>query len=276
MSRLLDELSLHTVCREALCPNMGECFARGTATFLLLGPECTRNCGFCNVRPGRPAPPDRDEPEKIALAVREMGLDFVVLTMVTRDDLPDGGATQMARTIAAARRLSPNIRLEVLISDLGGDRESLEIILNAAPEVLNHNIETVSRLYPAVRPQADYRRSLAVLAQASRFDPRPVVKSGLMLGLGETRPETITVLQDLRAAGCRAITMGQYLAPSAAHLPIARYVHPDEFLSLAREAEKIGFTGIAAGPLVRSSYQAALLFDKTRALEGQAFILTPN
>jgi len=262
---LLTELSLDTVCQEAHCPNQGECFARGTATFLLLGPNCTRRCTFCAVGKGRIDPPSPDEPERTARAAAEMGLDFCVLTMVTRDDLPDGGAGHVARTIEAVRALRPDTGLEVLISDLGGGREALETVLAARPEVLNHNVETVPRLYPAVRPQADYRRSLDVLRRAAAYRPRPVIKSGLMVGLGESRNELDRVLDDLREAGCDLVTVGQYLAPSDRHFSVARFVPPEEFDDLGQTMEKRGFSGWACGPFVRSSYRAGELYRRARA-----------
>jgi len=262
---LLADLSLHTVCQEAHCPNQGECFARGTATFLLLGPNCTRRCTFCAVGKGRIDPPDPDEPAHTARAVAEMGLDFCVLTMVTRDDLSDGGAAHVARTIEAVRALRPGTGLEVLISDLGGDEAALETVLAARPEVLNHNLETVTRLYPAVRPQADYRRSLDLLHRAAAYRPRPVIKSGLMVGLGEGREEFDQVLDDLREAGCDLVTVGQYLAPSDRHFPVVRFVPPEEFEDLGRSIEARGFAGWACGPFVRSSYRAGELYRRARS-----------
>ena len=254
---------------------MGECFSRGTATFLLLGPECTRNCRFCNVSSGRPGPPDPSEPENIAGAVREMGLKYIVLTMVTRDDLEDGGAEHVAETVRALKKMSDEIRVEALISDLRGDPDSLEKTLKAEPDVLNHNIETVPRLYSRVRPQADYARSLKVLSETARLSPGTMIKSGLMVGLGETGDEVTAVLSDLKNAGCEAVTIGQYLAPSASHFPVARYIHPDEFNNYANKAAELGFKGIASGPFVRSSYRAALMFENASVDGGAPFILTP-
>jgi len=259
----LRRLALHTVCEQAHCPNQGECFSRGTATFLLLGPVCTRSCTFCAVpKRRRVAPVAPDEPERTAQAVAGLGLDFCVLTMVTRDDLPDGGAAQVAKTIEAVRAACPGVGMEVLISDLGGDWSALETVLAARPEVLNHNLETVPRLYPGVRPQADYRRSLDLIARAASHETRPVTKSGLMLGLGEETGEVLQVMDDLRAAGCELLTLGQYLAPSAAHHPIARYVTPAEFADYQAVALAKGFSGAACGPYVRSSFQARELYQK--------------
>ena len=259
VSRTLSSLSLHTVCQEAHCPNQLECYGRGTATFLLLGPNCTRRCTFCAVGKARPLPPDPEEPAHVARAAVEMDLDFCVLTMVTRDDLPDGGAAHVAATIRAVKEARPGIGIEVLISDLGRNREALQTVLRAEPEVLNHNLETVPRLYPQVRPQADYRASLELLARAGRRRPRPLTKSGLMLGLGETKTEVLGVLDDLRANGCDLLTLGQYLAPSPDHHPIIRYVTPDEFEDFRTQALARGFKGVASAPLVRSSYQAGEL-----------------
>ncbi|MBF0531067.1 MAG: lipoyl synthase, partial [Deltaproteobacteria bacterium] len=258
---LLDNLSLHTVCQEAICPNRGECYGRGTATFLLLGPGCTRNCSFCAVGTG-PAPVNPEEPTSVAEAVARMGIKYCVLTMVTRDDLPDGGSGHIAGTINEIRSRNPEIRVEVLVSDFRGHRPALETVIQAGPEVLNHNLETVPRLYPLVRPGANYRRSLDLLAQADQAHPRPVTKSGLMLGLGETIDEIVRVMADLRSAGCDVLTLGQFLSPSRRHLPVSRYVPPEEFDPLAEKAAEMGFLGCASGPYVRSSYRAEELFEK--------------
>ena len=251
---------LHTVCEEAHCPNQMECFSRGTATFLLLGPGCTRRCTFCAVDKSRIHPVDPGEPLRTAKAVAQMELNFCVATMVTRDDLLDGGAVHIARTIEAIRKESPDIGIEVLISDLSGNREALETVLAARPEVLNHNLETVPRLYPTVRPQANYQRSLSLLTQASAHVPPMVTKSGLMLGLGEKKDEILQAMDDLRKAGCQLLTLGQYLAPSDQHHPIVRYVPPEEFDEYQGEALTRGFSGVASAPLVRSSYHAAQLY----------------
>lgn len=255
--------TLCTVCVEAHCPNQMNCFHNGNATFLLLGPSCTRRCTFCAVDKTKVSPPDETEPQRIAQAVRELNLIYCVLTMVSRDDLKDGGAGHIKRTVEAIRTLSPAILIELLISDLAGNTEALDMVLDAGPAVLNHNIETVPRLYAQVRPQADYRRSLMVLDHASRTHPDVVTKSGIMLGLGETKAEVITVMSDLRNIGCRLLTIGQYLAPSQNHHPVVRYVHPDEFSAYKQEALSMGFDGVASAPLVRSSYKAGELYQST-------------
>jgi len=255
---------LHTVCEEAHCPNQMECFSRGTATFLLLGPSCTRRCTFCAVDKSSVCPPDPDEPFRTAEAVAQMELSFCVVTMVSRDDLPDGGAEHVIRTIEAIRKECPGIGIEILISDLGGNWDALERVLIARPEVLNHNLETVPRLYPGVRPQADYRRSLELLARAAEHVPSMVIKSGLMLGLGEKKHEVLQAMDDLRNSGCHLLTLGQYLAPSSKHHPIVRYVPPEEFEEYQKEALKRGFLEVASAPLVRSSYKAAQLYNTAR------------
>ena len=255
---------LHTVCEEAHCPNQPECFSRGTATFLLLGPGCTRRCTFCAVDKSHIHPLDPGEPLRTAEAVAQMELKFCVVTMVTRDDLPDGGAIHVAQTVEAIRKECPGIGIEVLISDLAGNWEALETILAARPEVLNHNLETIPKLYPKVRPQADYRRSLELLARASAHVPPMVTKSGLMLGLGEKKEEVHQAMDDLLEAGCHLLTLGQYLAPSDKHHPVFRYVPPEEFADYEAEALARGFYGAASAPLVRSSYQAAQLYHTAR------------
>jgi lipoic acid synthetase len=259
VERLLAGLCLHTVCQEARCPNVAECFCRGTATFMILGDTCTRGCRFCAVRHGRPAPLDPDEPERVAEAAARMGLRHVVVTSVTRDDLPDGGAGQFAATVRALRRRLPEATVEVLIPDLAGCCAALEAVLDAQPDVLNHNLETVVRLYPRVRPGADYHRSLGVLAWAKVRAPHIVTKSGLMLGLGERTVEVLDVFHDLRRIDCDLLTLGQYLQPTDCQLPVVRYVHPDEFDGFKERADALGFRGVAAGPLVRSSYRAETL-----------------
>ena len=265
----IDGLELHTVCQEADCPNRAECYGRGTATFLLLGPDCTRGCTFCAVGKTRPSPPDPAEPERVARAVERMGLDFCVLTMVTRDDLPDGGAGHVAATVEHLRRLRPEMGVEVLVSDLGGDQAALATVLAAKPQVFNHNVETVPRLYPGVRPQADFQRSLAVLRAARELDPQVVTKSGMMLGLGETSQEIAAVMDALVEAGCQVLTLGQYLAPSPQHHPVERYVPPEEFAALARQALERGFAAVASAPLVRSSYQAKAVYEQARENTGR-------
>ncbi|KMY68902.1 hypothetical protein AAU61_04840 [Desulfocarbo indianensis] len=249
---------LHTVCQEAHCPNQGECFSRGEATFLLMGPNCTRRCAFCAVGKATPAPLDEAEPAKVAQAAQDLGLTYVVLTMVSRDDLPDGGGGQAASAIRCLRRALPGAGVEALISDLGGNGPALEQVLAAGPSVLNHNLETAPRLYAALRPQAAYRRSLSLLSRAAAAGA--LTKSGLMLGLGETRDETLAVMDDLREAGCALLTLGQYLRPSPGHYPVARYLPPEEFAELAQEARSRGFSAVASGPYVRSSFQAGRLW----------------
>lgn len=252
--------TLCTVCVEARCPNQMNCFKNGTATFLLLGPSCTRSCTFCAVEKTEVSPPDETESLRIADAVRQLKLVYCVLTMVSRDDLPDGGARHIVRTVEAIRAQSPEADVELLISDLSGKRNSLDKVLDAQPVVLNHNIETIPRLYPKVRPQADYQRSLNVLSHAAHFHPKVVTKSGIMLGLGETETEVLATMKDLRRAGCRLLTIGQYLAPSERHHPVLRYVHPDEFYTYEKEGLAMGFDGVASAPLVRSSYKAGDLY----------------
>lgn len=253
---LVGGLGLRTVCSEARCPNRGECYSEGAATFLVLGGVCTRECGFCAVGAGIPAPSDVDEPRRVAAAAVLMGLRHVVVTMVTRDDLADGGAAHIAAIVAAVREASPEAAVEVLVSDLAGDAAAIDAVLASGPDVFGHNVETVPRLYSRVRPAAGYARSLAVLARVARTAPGTPVKSGLMLGLGETRQEVGRVLSDLRAAGCTMLTLGQYLRPSPRHLPVARFVPPGEFAELAREAYALGFAAVASAPFVRSSYRA--------------------
>jgi lipoic acid synthetase len=255
---------LHTVCEEARCPNQLECFAAGTATFLLLGPSCTRRCTFCAVDKSAVRVPDPEEPFRTAEAVTEMKLSFCVVTMVTRDDLPDGGAQHVARTIEAIREKSPSVGVEVLISDLGGNWDALEVVLKAMPDVLNHNLETVPRLYSQVRPQANYQRSLQLLARAGSRIPLLVTKSGLMLGLGEEKDEVLEVMGDLRQAGCNVLTLGQYLAPSERHHPVVCYVPPEEFAEYEVHALRRGFDSVASAPLVRSSYRAEELYQSAR------------
>jgi lipoic acid synthetase len=253
---LLRSSGLHTVCEEARCPNVGECFEGGTATFLILGDICTRACAFCAVNSGRPAGLDAAEPLRVARAASRLGLRHAVVTSVTRDDLPDGGASIFAATIRAIRRLSPGTSVEVLIPDFQGSRDALAAVMAARPDVLNHNLETVPRLYRRVRPRAVYGRSLDLLARAKEMDGDVKTKSGLMVGLGEEREELLAVMADLVAVGCQVLTIGQYLQPTARHLPVARYYHPDEFAELAREGRRLGFRHVESGPLVRSSYHA--------------------
>jgi lipoic acid synthetase len=257
---ILDRAELHTVCEEARCPNLGECFCGGTATFLILGRICTRNCGFCAVEHGIPAPADDTEPEKVAQAVQKMGLQYVVVTSVTRDDLFDGGASLFAKTIQALRASNPKSKVEVLIPDFQGDLKSLKAVLRECPDVLNHNVETISRLYPGVRPQADYKRSLDLLKKSKELHPHISTKSGFMLGLGETENEILELLRDLRETGCDFLTIGQYLQPRKDRLSVVRYVSPDEFEEYKRIGEEMGFRAIASGPFVRSSFHAFEMF----------------
>ena len=252
---LLRELRLETVCENARCPNRPECYARRTATFMILGNVCTRPCGFCAVPRGRPEDLAADEPERVAEAAVRLGLRHVVITSVTRDDLPDGGADHFYRCVLAVRRRT-GAAVEVLTPDFLGDRLAIDRVLEARPEVYNHNMETVPRFYRKVRGRADYRRSLAVLEHVKRQSPQTVTKSGLMLGLGETTEELLDVLADLRSAGCDTLTLGQYLAPTLKHVPVARYVPPGEFDFLAGLARSLGFVHVASGPFVRSSYHA--------------------
>jgi lipoic acid synthetase len=268
VNNLLQGLALHTVCQEAHCPNQLECFGNHTATFMILGDHCTRNCTFCAVKYGSQEPPDLDEPKGVAEAVSLLGLEYIVLTSVTRDDLPDGGAAHFASTIREIRKLGNEISVEVLVPDFQGSTQALATVLTAAPEVLNHNLETVPRLYPAVRPQADYRRSLQLLEEVKRLAPRTVSKSGFMVGLGEKREEVSVLLRDLRKVGCDLVTIGQYLRPSREHHPVVEYIPPDIFESYEMEAQSLGFHGVASGPYVRSSYQAENLYQQ--AMKGQS------
>lgn len=254
VSRLLQEQGLHTVCQEAHCPNIGECFEAKTATFLILGDVCTRNCRFCAVEPGQPSPLDMAEADRVARAAASLGLQYVVVTSVTRDDLPDGGALLFARTVSAIREVSRGTQVEVLIPDFGGSRESLATVVASRPTVLSHNVETVPRLYPRVRPGASYQRSLELLARAAAGGM--TVKSGLMLGLGEESDEVMEVVADLRRQGCSILTLGQYLRPSPSHLSIERFYTPEEFKQLGNAASRMGFQHVESGPLVRSSYRA--------------------
>ena len=264
MTERLRQWRLATVCQSAGCPNLGECFKRGTATFMILGTRCTRGCRFCGVDQGAPQQVDPGEPERVARAAQVLGLEHVVITSVTRDDLPDGGAGQFTRTIDHIRRQCPNARVEVLVPDFEGSLAALQRVCEAHPDVFNHNIETVARLYPCVRPQARYRRSLGVLEYAARG--RLHVKSGLMLGLGETEREVAETLTDLKRTGCRYVSLGQYLAPSKDHVPVARYVTPEEFAGWAEATRSMGFKAVAAGPLVRSSYRADEMFKAEHVL----------
>lgn len=257
MKQMLDAGHLHTVCEGADCPNIGECFASKTCTFMILGNVCTRNCRFCAVEHGRPLSVDPDEPLAVALSARQLGLRHVVVTSVTRDDLPDGGAGHFAATIRAIRREVPRAAIEVLIPDFKGDMDALRLVLEARPDVINHNVETVPRLYSAVRPQAVYKRSVELLRRVDQSGTGILSKSGLMLGLGETNGEVIEVMEDLYAAGCDMLTLGQYLSPSPHHHPVVEYLHPDIFKMFKKMGHAMGFLEVNAGPLVRSSYHAA-------------------
>jgi lipoic acid synthetase len=251
---MIDRHRLHTVCEEARCPNMGECWNAGTATFMILGDVCTRSCGFCAVKTGRPILLDTDEPARVADAIGLMKVRHAVITSVNRDELPDGGAAIFAETIRQARRVNPAVTIEVLIPDFRGVAWALRLVIDERPDILNHNTETVPRLYPRVRPQAKYDRSLEVLRRG--HEAGMVTKSGLMLGLGEQPGEVRAVMADLRKAGCDILTLGQYLQPTRDHLPVDRYVHPDEFGEYRREGRAMGFRHVESGPLVRSSYHA--------------------
>ncbi len=257
IKRVLRENNLHTVCEEASCPNIGECFSGGTATFMILGDICTRRCPFCDVAHGKPLPPDVNEPENLARTIAQMQLKYVVITSVDRDDLKDGGAAHFVACIKAVRAASPHIKIEILVPDFRGRLDvALAILNNAPPDVMNHNLETVPRLYKQARPGSDYQNSLNLLKQFNEMYPHVPTKSGLMLGLGETDDEIIQVMQDLRAHGVSMLTLGQYLQPSIHHLPVMRYVEPDIFDQLKQKADAMGFNNTASGPMVRSSYHA--------------------
>jgi lipoic acid synthetase len=266
LKRIMRTLDLHTVCESARCPNMGECWEHRTATFMILGNICTRACGFCAVPSGKPlGPPEEDEPERVAEAVERMGLRYAVVTSVNRDDRADGGAEIFARTITKIRVRVPGCRVEVLIPDFRGDWQALETVLAARPDVLNHNMETVPRLYRAVRKGAVYERSLELLRRAGQMLPGIAIKTGMMLGLGETRDELLQAMQEIAAQGTHILTLGQYLQPTPEHLPIERYVRPDEFAEYKRLGEAMGLKHVEAGPLVRSSYHA---FEQEEAARG--------
>lgn len=261
----LDEKRLHTVCVAAKCPNRGECFNYGDATFMVLGDICTRGCRFCAVGRGKPLPPDENEPARVAKAVKEWAIRYAVLTMPTRDDLPDGGAGHFARVIETVHAAAPSVRVEPLISDLQGNASALQTVLAARPDVLAHNVETVRELYSAVRVGADYGRTLDVLAKSKSLAPAVLTKTGFMVGLGETDDQIKRLLRDLRGVGVDLLTIGQYLAPSAAHYPVARYPEPEEYRKWEEAALEMGFKAVASGPLVRSSYRAGALYQKAAA-----------
>jgi len=256
LRRLMRSKELHTVCEEAHCPNMAECWGAGTATFMILGETCTRSCGFCAVKTGRPGVVDSDEPARVGDAVARMSLGHAVVTSVNRDELPDGGASIFADTIREIRLQSPGTTVEVLIPDFLGKPEALDAVIDAKPEVLSHNVETVARLYSRVRPQARYERSLGVLRRIAERAPEIVCKTGIMLGLGETKDEVVATMRDIVAEGAHVLTIGQYLRPSPMHLPIERYWTPDEFAELRDQGMALGFRHVESGPLVRSSYHA--------------------
>ena len=260
VQKLLKQYELNTVCHEANCPNRGECFSDGTATFLILGPKCTRNCTFCNVTHGKINTVDSEEPSRVAAAVEILGLNYAVITSVTRDDLADGGAGQFVKVIKAIRNLERHISIEVLTPDFKGISKDIKVVLEAGPEVFNHNVETVPRLYESVRPQADYRRSLRVLKTASDYNGISI-KSGLMVGLGESVNELEQVFRDLCEVGVSSLTIGQYLPPSMNHHPVLKYYHPKEFQELGQTAQKIGIRHVFSAPLVRSSYHAMKQFQ---------------
>jgi lipoic acid synthetase len=258
-------LHLHTVCESARCPNQGECWEHRAATFMILGDVCTRACGFCAVTSGKPAgPPDENEPERVAEAVAQLRLKYAVVTSVNRDDQADGGARIFARTIAGVRARIPDCKVEVLIPDFRGDRTALETVVTARPDVLNHNVETVPRLYRRVRPGAIYERSLELLRRARQWAPHMPVKTGMMLGLGETRAEVLQTMSEIVAQGADILTLGQYLQPTRGHLPVVRFVHPDEFAEYQRMGRQMGFRHVESGPLVRSSYHA---FDQAQSAQ---------
>ena len=262
---LMRELGLHTVCEEAHCPNIGECWHHGTATFMILGEVCTRACAYCAVSHGRPAPADPDEASRVGRAIETLGLTYVVITSVDRDDLADGGAAIFAETIRETRTRRPDCRIEVLIPDFQGKEEPLQTVLDARPDVLNHNVETVPRLYRMARSGGRYSRTLELLDRSRRYAPEIPTKTGLMVGLGEEHDELVATFKDLRHAGCQILTIGQYLRPSAEHAPMTRYYHPDEFRELKRIALDLGFVHVESGPLVRSSYHAHETADAWQA-----------
>jgi lipoic acid synthetase len=264
MERLLGRMRLHTICENALCPNMGQCFERSTATFLILGDVCTRHCTFCAVKKGPVVPVDESEPDHICEAVRQLQLKYVVITSVTRDDIADGGASQFAKVIRFLAKTDPDLLVEVLVPDFKGSMEAIDDVATALPDVVNHNVETVPRLYRQVRPEADYSRSLRLLSRIKGHEGKMVTKSGLMLGLGEKEDEVINLMADLRESGCDILTMGQYLQPSPGHHPVISFISPEKFSEYEIIARGMGFSAVAAAPLVRSSYRAAELYGRAR------------
>lgn len=265
VKKVLRRSRLNTVCEESRCPNISECFGSGTATFMILGDRCTRGCSFCNIRRGSPLPPDPEEPYRVLEAVRVLGLRYVVITSVTRDDLPDGGADQFARCVRVLKENLSGIKVEVLIPDFGGKKEAIEKVLEEGPDVVAHNVETVPRLYEQVRRGADYKRSLQVLRYVKEVNPSTPTKSALILGFGERRDEIVKVMEDLREAGCDLLTIGQYYAPSLRHHPVVKYYPPEEFEELKKIAYSLGFKFVASGPNVRSSYRALEQWISCRA-----------
>lgn len=266
VDNLMDGLKLNTVCHAANCPNLGECYRKQTATFMIMGTQCTRNCRFCNVTFGRPQDLDPMEPKNLAEASKKLGLSHVVITSVTRDDLPDGGAAHFAQTVEEVRKECPDTTIEVLIPDLKGDEDALNVVLAAKPDVFNHNMETIERLYSTIRPQAIYERSLAVLRYAKEQSPEIATKTGIMLGLGETQEEVEVLMDDVLATGCDILTIGQYLQPSPEHAPMVEYITPEQFDEYKRIALEKGFAYVASSPLVRSSYRAAEALNKKRVI----------
>ncbi len=256
MRNLLKDLSLHTICENAACPNIGICYAHRTATFLILGNICTRNCKFCNVTKGNPLPPDPEEPKHVAEAVRRLGLKHVVITSVTRDDLEDFGVNQFVKTVEEIKKLNPNTRVEVLIPDFQGSDECIKKIVDVSPDIIGHNLETVPRLYPIVRPKASYKTSLRVLEKIKKLNPKIFTKSGIMVGLGETDEEVFQVMKDLRSVNCDIFTIGQYLRPSKKHLEVKEYIKPEKFEEYKKKAYQLGFLYVASAPFVRSSFMA--------------------
>ena len=272
LKNLMRDSELHTVCEEAHCPNIGSCWERGTATFMILGDVCTRACAYCAVTTGRPGTLDLQEPARLAETALRMGLRYAVITSVNRDDLPDGGAFMFAQCIAQVRKRLPDCKIEVLIPDFQGDRQALETVMEARPDTLNHNIETVRRIFHRVRPRGDFDQSLELLARVKTIAPDAVTKSGMMVGLGETWDEIIDNMRELRSVDCDLLTIGQYLRPSEKHVALARWYTPDEFAELKREGEALGFRHVASGPLVRSSYHA----DEQHAAAAGAPVLSPS
>ena len=270
MKELMDDLQLHTVCESAHCPNSGECFTRGVATFMILGDVCTRNCTFCAVKHGQLSPPDVNEPEHVVEAVKKLRLRHVVITSVTRDDLPDGGAYQFAKLIEAIRSYNSQISVEVLIPDFQGSLSALEVVVASHPAVINHNVETVPRLYSRIRPQADYERSIQLLKHVKSMEGESLTKSGLMVGLGERREEVVQVMEDLREVNCDFLTIGQYLRPSPNHHEVVRFVSPVEFKECENTGVAMGFRGVASAPYVRSSFQAARMLKGINRSHGDA------